>query len=138
MTAKQATFKTQSGFTLIELMIVVVILGIIAAVALPSYRESVVATRRSDGMILMNQILQAQERYFVNNMTYSADLTDLGYTTAGNIESEKGFYRVSAAACGGGITECVNITAVPQDGQAVDGNLTINSQGLKTGNWDLK
>lgn len=138
MITKPKPQRRQRGFTLVELLIVVVILGIVAGIALPSYRESVVATRRSDGMILLNQILQAQERYFVNNMTYSTDLTDLGYTSAGNVESEKGFYKVSASACGGGINQCVNLTAVPQKGQANDGNLTLNSQGVKTGSWDLK
>ncbi len=126
----------QNGFTLIELMIVVAIIGIIMTIAFPSYQESVRASRRSDGMALISQILQAQERYYVNNYTYSTDLTAVGYASASNIDSEGEYYKVSATACGTGIGQCVLLTAVGQGDQANDGNLTLNSQGAKTGNWD--
>lgn len=123
------------GFTLIEVMIVVAILGIIAAVALPSYQDSVRKSRRSDGMALINQIMQAQERFFVNNMTYTVDLTELGYGSAGGIDSAEEHYKVSASACGSGISMCVNLKAVAQKGQSEDGDLELNSQGKKVGNW---
>lgn len=129
--------KTAAGFTLIELMIVVVIIGILAAFAYPAYQDSVTKSRRSDGVSMINQVLQAQERYFTENMTYSTDLTDLGYGTAGNVASQEGFYQVSAAVCGAGIAinSCVLVTAVPQGLQAGDGNLSLNSRGTKTGPW---
>lgn len=124
------------GFTLIEVMIVVAILGIIVAIAMPSYQDSVRKSRRSDGMALINQIMQAQERFFVNNMTYTTDLTDLGYGSAGGVDSAEEHYKVSASACGGGIDQCVNLTATGQKDQAKDGNLELNSQGLRSGSWD--
>jgi len=123
------------GFSLIELMIVVAIIAILAAVAYPSYQNSITKSRRSDGITIINQVLQAQERYFTQNMTYTSDLTDLGYGAAANVPSPDGYYQVTAAACGGGIDECVVVTAAPQGAQAGDGNLSMNSRGTKTGSW---
>jgi type IV pilus assembly protein PilE len=127
--------KSAAGFTLIELLIAVAIVGILATVAYPSYQESVRKSHRADGMALVNRIMQAQERYFVTNMTYTEDLTDLGFTTADDVLSEEGFYQANAAACGGDITVCVAIVATALGSQAVDGDLSLNSQGTKTGNW---
>jgi type IV pilus assembly protein PilE len=61
------------GFTLIEIMIVVAILAILAAVALPNYFGSVRKSRRADAIALMSQVAQAEERWRTNNSTYSND-----------------------------------------------------------------
>jgi len=61
------------GFTLIELMIVVAIIAIVAAVALPSYFGSVRKSRRADAINLMSQVAQAEERWRANNATYAND-----------------------------------------------------------------
>lgn len=61
------------GFTLIELMIVVAIIAIVAAVALPSYFGSVRKSRRADAINLMSQVAQAQERWRGNNTTFAND-----------------------------------------------------------------
>lgn len=129
----------QSGITLIELMIVVAIIGIIAAVGYPSYQEQVRKTKKSDAMAMINKVMQAQERYFINNLTYTADLTLLGFAAASNVSSEKGYYLVSAAACAGDLTACINITTDAQGaqdtGDAAEDNLSLNSQGVKSDNW---
>lgn len=116
-----------AGFTLIELLIVIAIIGIITAVAYPSYQSSMTKTRRSDGQAALLDIMNAEERYYTENNTYTATLSDLNRTSS----SEEGHYTVSAAACGSGIDTCVLLTAVPQGVQASDGNLTLNSQGIK-------
>lgn len=121
------------GFTLIELMIVMTILAIILSVAYPSYQNSMTKTRRSDGQAALLDAMNAEERYFTENNTYSTTLSDVNAATT----SEEGNYTISAAACGGGIDQCVILTATPQGVQSSDGNLTLNSLGVKlpTGKW---
>ena len=129
-----ARYKVQ-GFTLMELMVVVAIIGIMAGIGLPQYNNRVVAAKRSDAMQMLTRVMASQERYFANEITYTADLTDLGFASAASIDSSESIYKVTATACGGGIGQCVLLTAVPQAGQASDGNLTLNSRGAKTGAW---
>lgn len=125
--------KKQRGFTLIELMIVVAVIGILVSIAYPSYQSSVTKARRSDGMSTLLNIMNAQERNFTMNNVYTTDMSSLGFTVnAGEVVSENSFYRISASFCTSGDSSCVILTAAPQGGQANDGNLTYNSVGTKT------
>ena len=120
--------KLQSqGFTLIELMIVMVIVGIIVSIAYPSYQSSMTKTRRSDGQAALLDVMNAEERYFTENNTYSTTLADVNASST----SEEGNYTITAAACGGGIDQCVILTATPSGVQSSDGALTLNSLGVK-------
>lgn len=123
------------GFSLVELMVVVAIIAILAGIGLPQYNQRVISAKRSDGVQMLTRIMSSQERYFANEITYTADLRDLGYTSVKEVESTEGHYRITASACGNGITQCVLLTAIPQGGQASDGNLTLNNRGARTGNW---
>ena len=127
------------GMSLIELLIVMAIIAIIGMVAYPSYMESVRKTRKSDGLALINKVMQAQERFFVNTLTYTVNLTDLGFAIANNLPSEGGYYLLTAVPCGGGIATCVNLTTTAQGtqntGTPADDNIGLNSQGTKTGKW---
>ena len=115
------------GFTLIELLIVMAIVAIIVSVAYPSYQNSMTKTRRSDGQAALLEAMNAEERYFTENNTYSTTLADVNASST----SEKGHYTISAAACGGGIDQCVILTGTPQGVQSSDGALTLNSLGVK-------
>ena len=59
------------GFTLIELMAVVVVIAILAAIALPAFTEQVRRSRRAEAITLLNQISQEQERWRANNPAYA-------------------------------------------------------------------
>lgn len=78
---KQEKYRKQkyhkSGFTLLELLIVVVIIGILAAIALPQYRKVVEKARMSEAIIMVEKIADAQERYYLINNDYTRDINDL-------------------------------------------------------------
>ena len=63
--------KKQQGLTLIELMIVVAIIGILVTVVMPSYRNYVLETEREDVKGKLLQVIAQQERYYLNNFTYT-------------------------------------------------------------------
>lgn len=84
------------GFTLIELMVVVVIAGILAAIAYPSYTSFVQRSRRADAMAVLTAIVQAQERYRSNSTAYASTTKDLNVT----VDRITKYYQVTLAGVG--------------------------------------
>jgi type IV pilus assembly protein PilE len=119
------------GFTLIELMIVVVIIAILAAIAIPAYGRYAFRARRVDGQELLLRIANAQERFYSTNNNYGA-LTDVGF--ADPALSEKGYYSVTVTIPAGSSSQSFVATAAPLSGQSSDvcGSLAITSAGVKT------
>lgn len=119
------------GFTLVELMIVVVIIAILAAIAIPTYGRYAYRAHRVDGQELLLRIANAQERYYATNNHYGS-LSDVGYTAP--VTSEKGYY-VARSDVASGSTSAQAFTAIadPQNGQANDlcGPLSINNAGVR-------
>lgn len=122
------------GFTLIEILMALAIVGLIAAIALPSYRDSTLRAGRADGKAALMQVASDQERFYSNNFSYSTNAVPLAAVPAASLTSRDGNYVVTVAACGGGtIATCFVATATPQGGQTADacGNLTINQLGVR-------
>lgn len=119
-----------AGFTLIEVMIVVVIVSILAMIAVPSYNDSVSKARRADGQAALMDIMARQERFYTENGTYTTNLGSGGLRLS-STSSQEGYYTISAAACGDGITSCVELTATPGSAQSSDGWMSLNSVGVK-------
>lgn len=124
------------GFTLIELMIVLAVVSILAAVAYPAYQAQMRDARRADGQGFLLEMMSLQERFYTENNIYTDDLTDLNYDSANGVESTDGFYSVTAAACGADpLTACVNLIATALGPQVADGNLELNSRNQTVGEW---
>ena len=91
--------RRMQGITLIELMIVVVIVSILAAVAYPNYQEFSARAKRNEARAALLRLATNQERFYLNNNTFTQDLTSLGFATTPVWETETGYYdiRVTAA-----------------------------------------
>ncbi|MDG2175712.1 MAG: type IV pilin protein [Gammaproteobacteria bacterium] len=133
---KECSVYKQRGFTMIEILIVVAIIGIIAAIALPSFSDSRLRAGRADGKTALMQVASDQESLYSSTFTYSTNAVPLASPPVALLASRDGKYEVSVAVCGGGvpITSCFLATAAPQGNQVDDscGNLTINSTGVRT------
>jgi type IV pilus assembly protein PilE len=86
------------GITLIELMIVVVVVSILAAVAYPNYQEFSARAKRNEARAALLRIATNQERFYLNNNTFTQDLTALGFSTTPTATTETGYYRIQVTA----------------------------------------
>jgi type IV pilus assembly protein PilE len=120
------------GFSLIELMITVAVVAIIATIALPAYNDSVRKGKRSDGKAALMDVASRLEQYYLDNKTYTTDMTNLSYSAATDVDTTDGYYKMKVVGCP--IASCFTISATPQGDQANDscGILTVNSMGIKT------
>ena len=107
--------KHTKGFTLIEVMIVVAILGIITAIAFPSYVDYVRKGKRTDAKVELLRMAQLQESYFVQNLSYAKDLTTGagGLGLGATVTSDQGEYTITMSALDNGGGACTGVAADP-------------------------
>lgn len=119
-----------AGFTLIELMIVVAVVAILAAIAVPSYNEQVRKSRRAQAKADLVEYMQLAERRFTVDNSYAAFALP---PTGGQSPREGGTVRYTIAPTTQTATQLV-LTATPQGAQASDrcGTLSVSNTGVKT------
>ncbi len=130
-TMTSAVKQHQHGFTLVELLIVVTIVGILAMVAIPGFQDSMRKSRRSDGRIALLETAQRLERCYTQFGVYDDDDCDI----ASPADSPDGFYSVTVVRDPSTFT----LSAAPQGPQASDsacGTLSLDQLGERSASGD--
>jgi type IV pilus assembly protein PilE len=124
--------QAMRGITLIELMVVVVIIGLMAVIAYPNYREFVARANRNEAKAALLRIATNQERFYLQNNSYTCDMTRLGFPVAAGFVTESRSYTVNVTACDANnfTAQAVYNNADTEAGKC--GSFQINGRNVKT------
>ncbi len=123
-------YRHQTGFTLIELIIVILIIGILAAISYPSYQEYVMRGNRTEAMALLNEAAARQERYFAQNNTYADTAAKLNIT---DYVAQLKYYTLAVAnVTANTYTLTASAKSAPQTGDTKCANFVLNQTGAKS------
>jgi prepilin-type N-terminal cleavage/methylation domain-containing protein len=119
--------NNRNGFTLMEMLVVLIIVGVLAGVALPTYSGHIERVRASEGVQLLTALLAAQERYRIENNAYATAIAslDIDLPNAANFTVPPNLYNAAArvatlARSDGSYTLCINSTGVVSCSGAAD------------------
>lgn len=125
----------KNGFSLIEVMVVVALIGVLAAIALPSYTSYITRSARTECRSALMQVMQQQERYYTQQNVY------LAFASTDNNVPMRQFSgdsrtasacTIGASACAGAnLGNCVVVTGTPVKADPEVGNITLQSDGTK-------
>jgi type IV pilus assembly protein PilE len=147
--SKQQARHNMGGFTLLEVMTVVIIVGVLTAVALPMYEGVMQKGRRADAMRDLMEMASRQERFYAQNSRYTKDVgTAAGLNMNRDEESQgvtlsgDGYYTLTATeGATGSINTSFELSAAPRGPQAKDtkcGTFILNSVGVRGVSGDLE
>lgn len=129
--------RKAAGFTLIELMIVVAIMGALASLAIYSYDGYIKRGQRASAQQLMSNIASRQQQYLLDARTFTATIgagglgfSADGYACAATCTSNR--YTIAVSVVNTATPPTFSIIATPAGSQVGDGELTLNSLGQKT------
>lgn len=125
------TAKLNQGFTLVELMVVVAILGILMAIAIPNYTDYMNKSRRSDGRGALLTAEAEQHKWYFQNGVYSSDIT----TLLGRNTSPEGYYTLVSTVAGNTFTITATATG-KQIGDTDCREYSIDNTGLRAAEDD--
>ena len=120
--------KKSRGFSLIEVMTVVAIIGILVAIAWPSYQSQLRKGRRAEAQTYMSDIANMQQQYLLDARAYAPDLATLNKPAPADLVN---FYTFNCCNLAGP-PPSFTITATAIGQQVGDGDLTLDSTGAKT------
>ena len=118
------------GYTLVELMATIAIVALLLTAAVPAYRAYGEKLALVDGRNRLVELMYLEDKYFAEKATYTVDL--IKHLGVEDTLSDRGRYRISAAACGDGIAECVRLSAAPVAEDSGLQTLTLDSRGTRT------
>lgn len=129
-----STPNTFRGFSLMELLVALVVIGVLAGIATPMYQDHVRSGRRAAAQTALADIATRQEQFYLDNKTYTTALGSAGLNTRAVTDGDYYALSVDAATSSCAIANCYVLRAAPQASQAEDdcGTLTMTSQGDKS------
>jgi len=126
--------KKALGFTLIEIIVVVAVIGILAAIAIPSYQQHLRKGRRANAEAFLSDVASRQQQYLLDARGYALGATAIADLGMGLPNDVSNFYTVTVTPAAATVPPTFKATATPFAGgvQEPDGVLAIDESGAKT------